>query len=187
LTAPVAILQFWFGEPGSAVRGTFRKEWFAKDPAFDTIIWQRFGTDVEQAIAGAFVDWETDRDASLALILLLDQLPRNIYRGDARAYSGDARARSVANEALVQRFDRNRPAPERQFFYMPFMHGEQLPDQDRSLALFLGLGNADSTDYAVRHRDIIKRFGRFPHRNKVLGRRSTPEEEKFLKEPGSSF
>jgi uncharacterized protein (DUF924 family) len=132
-----------------------------------------------------------ESEPSLAAILLLDQLPRNLYRGTAEAFATDAMAREAAQAALARGLDRSLPAVWRQFMYLPFEHSEDLGDQDRSLALFGALARdsafASTLDYAKRHHAIIARFGRFPHRNRALGRATTPEEEEFLREPGSSF
>ena len=123
----------------------------------------------------------------LALIVLLDQFSRNMFRGTARAFAADAKALSVACAALDRGFDQEAPAVLRSFFYLPFEHSEVLADQERSVALFEALGDADGLDYAIRHHDIIARFGRFPHRNELLGRENTPEESTFLTQPGSRF
>jgi len=188
---PADLLAFWFGPPGDPARGTFREAWFKKDPAFDETIRVRFALAVERAVAGAFADWEADADGALALLLLLDQFPRNLWRGTPGAFAGDARARAVADRALARGFDQGRPDVERVFFFLPFEHSEDMADQDRSVALFRtvadGPNGAEFVDYALRHRDVIRRFGRFPHRNAALGRASTAEEIAFLEQPGSSF
>ena len=188
---PAAILDFWFGPAGSPSRGRDRPEWFTKDAEFDAGIRQRFAAIVELALSGGLREWEGSSDGALALLLLLDQFPRNLYRGQARAFAGDARARAVADRALARGFDRDRPACERIFFYLPFEHSEDPGDQDRSCALFATLADTDRgpvyVDYAERHRAVIRRFGRFPHRNAALGRASTDAEAAFLKEPDSSF
>jgi uncharacterized protein (DUF924 family) len=174
------VLRFWFSS-GSRTR------WFEKDSAFDADIRARFAAAAAQAMAGELDHWAETPDGSLALILLLDQFPRNIHRGLPQAFAGDARARQVADAALARGYDRAMPAERRLFFYLPFEHSEDLPDQVRSLRLFEALGNEEQLDYAVRHHVIIERFGRFPHRNAVLGRASTPAELAFLTEPESSF
>lgn len=171
---------FWFEESSE-------KQWYKKDPEFDRQIRERFGALVEDASKGKLEDWlETPRGA-LAYILLLDQFSRNIYRGSNQAFATDAKARAAAIKVLVEGYDRDIPDREKAFLYLPFEHSEELEDQKRSVALFEALGDDQLTDYAVRHRDIIARFGRFPHRNDVLGRESTDAEQEFLKQPGSSF
>ena len=187
MTSPDEILTFWFGDRSHSERETYRDAWFKKDAAFDAAIKERFGATVETALDGGFADWESTRDGVLALILLLDQFNWNLNRDSARAFDGDRRALALANAALAKGFDQSAPLVERQFFYMPFEHSEDLKDQDRCCALMATLGNPDLVDYADRHRAIIRRFGRFPHRNTALGRPSTPEEIEFLKMPGSSF
>lgn len=188
---PAAILDFWFGPAGSETRGQDRLEWFTKDTAFDAAIRDRFARATERAAAGGFREWEETSDGALALLILLDQFPRNLHRGQAAAFAGDARARAVADRAIARGFDRGRPDGERIFFYLPFEHSEDLADQDRACALFAALTQspkaASYLDYAERHRAVIRRFGRFPHRNAALGRASTEAERAFLKEPDSSF
>ena len=174
------VLSFWFAP-------TSRARWFESDKGFDREIEERFSSLIEAAARGELEPWvETPRGA-LALCILLDQFPRNVGRGTPRAFASDAEARRIADLALAAGLDRKLDAEERLFLYLPFEHSENLQDQERSVALFRGLGDAEQLDYAVRHRDIIARFGRFPHRNRVLGRDSTPEELAFLQQPGSSF
>jgi uncharacterized protein (DUF924 family) len=169
------LLRVWFEEAGP-------DRWFAPDPAFDAMLRQKFGALVRQAASGARDDWASDRDRALALILLLDQLPRNLFRGTAQAFATDAKARAVAAAGLDRGFDVTLPAARRLFFYMPFMHSESPADQDRSVALFLTLKTELPANYpyAVKHREIIERFGRFPHRNAALGRQATASEAAFL-------
>lgn len=191
------ILNFWFGEPGEPDYGKQRKAWFIKNPAFDAEIGDRFSPMVEAAAAGKLQSWKADSDSCLALLLLLDQFPRNLYRGSAQAFATDDEAVAVADHGILQGFDRYRtneqarPTVQRWFFYLPFEHSEKLGDQERSVALFeqlLGDGDSKSTiDYAYRHREVIQRFGRFPHRNQALGRQNTSAEAAFLQQPGSSF
>lgn len=178
--APRDVLAFWFA-PGGEDR------WFTPDPAFDAEIGQRFGALVEEALAGGLAAWAETPDGALALCLLLDQFPRNLWRGTPRAFAGDAMARALAADALAAGHDRAMPVDRRLFLYLPFEHSEELADQQRCLALVGTLGDARLLDYARRHRDVIARFGRFPHRNAILGRPSTPEEARFLQQPGSSF
>jgi uncharacterized protein (DUF924 family) len=182
-----AILDFWFGaEPG--VR---RRSWFAGDPGFDREIRDRFADDHRQARAGALDGWQGEAQGCLALILLLDQFPRNMYRGSPEAFAGDGRALAAARNALDRGFDAGMAPERRLFLYLPFEHSEALEDQRRSVALMEGFrdlqGYADVYEYALRHLRVIERFGRFPHRNAILGRLSTPEELEFLARPGSSF
>lgn len=181
------IHEFWFGTPGSPDRGRKREAWFKADDAFDAEIRSHFLADLETAARGGFDSMADGSIGALALIILLDQFPRNMFRGTPRAFATDPKARSIAEATVAQGFDQTLTGIERAFVYLPFEHSERLEDQDRSVALFEALGDAESLDYAVQHRVIIERFGRFPHRNAILGRESTPEEEAFLKEPGSSF
>ena len=186
MSTPRDILQFWFSENA-------RPLWFEKDAAFDADIRARFGPLVHQAQLGGFEEWRSSPDGTLALLLLLDQFARNIFRGEAKAYLGDARAREVAAEAIARGFDQRYPFPDRVFFYLPFEHCETLANQDRHIALMeacvreFGEVAAEFLEYAHRHRAIIQRFGRFPHRNAALGRETTEEEAEFLKGPNSSF
>jgi uncharacterized protein (DUF924 family) len=192
MSLPSDILHFWFGQPGSAIRGTFREEWFRKDPAFDGEIRRHFLPATEAAARGELDRWQADRESALALVILLDQFPRNLYRGEAKAFAADARARQAADAAIGRGFDLTFSSCERLFFYLPFEHSEILADQDRSVALFKRLAEehperAGIVEYALRHQEIIQRFGRFPHRNPALGRETTEAEAEFLKEPKSSF
>jgi len=186
-----ALIDFWFGPPGSPTRFGQREVWFKADPAFDVQCRAQFGTLRERAAAGACADWALEAEPCLALVLLLDQFPRNLFRGTAQAFATDAKAREAARTALGGGFDRSLPASWRQFIYLPFEHSEDLADQALSVELAAALARdpafARALDFAQRHHAIIVRFGRFPHRNAALGRKSTPEEEAFLKEPGSSF
>jgi uncharacterized protein (DUF924 family) len=189
-TGPREILEFWFSE-GAKTR------WFEKDSGFDAEIRRHFGTAVGQAAEGRLDDWAEAPESCLALVLLLDQFPRNIHRDSPRAFATDPKARAVADKAIARGFDRRLPQAWRIFFYLPFEHSEALADQHRAVALVRQLADGQEgdartqalnyLDYAVRHEQVIARFGRFPHRNAILGRPSTPEEEDFLKQPGSSF
>jgi uncharacterized protein (DUF924 family) len=185
-----AILDFWFGRPGTAEHGTVRDVWFRKNPAFDAEIGSRFGEAIETALAGGFADWSSPR-GTLARILLLDQFTRNVFRDTPRAFAGDALALRLAEDTLARGDERGLVAVERWFAYMPFEHAESPSAQERGLELFRHLrdetGLATPLPYAEKHAEIIRRFGRFPHRNAVLGRASTPEESAFLAEPGSRF
>jgi uncharacterized protein (DUF924 family) len=184
------ILDFWFGQPDSADYGTTRDMWFRKNAAIDAEIRQRFGEVIETALSGGLADWTAPRDA-LARVLLLDQFTRNCYRDSGRAFAGDAQALAAATAAVDQGQDRELIPVERWFLYMPFVHSESPVAQARSLALFTQLshetGLADPLVWAEKHTAIIRRFGRYPHRNALLGRESTAEEIAFLGTQGSNF
>ena len=183
------VLLFWFGPPGE--RGKRQKRWFVKSAPFDREIRERFLPLYEAAAAGKLAHLRATAADSLALIVLLDQFPRNMFRGTPRAFATDPLALESARHAVAQGFDRSMLPVERMFVYLPFEHSEALADQLKSCELTKPLDAYPETDdvyrYAVAHRDIIRRFGRFPHRNAILGRASTPEELDFLKGPGSSF
>jgi uncharacterized protein (DUF924 family) len=190
--APADVLGFWFGDPGEPGHGQPRAEWFRKDAGFDAEIHSRFLPDVEAALAGRLDSWADDRHGTLALLILLDQFPRNLFRGTAKAFAGDGEALRLARQALGRGWDAHLSAVEKLFVYLPFEHSEALADQERSLALFAALAAAHTgcegyLDYARRHHEVIARFGRFPHRNAALGRVSTPEEQDYLAQPGSGF
>jgi len=184
---PDEVVAFWFGE--GADYGKRHKRWFLKDPAFDAEIARRFFPLHEKRTADR--GWLDGPRACLARVLVLDQFPRNMFRGTARAFASDALALETARQAVDNGYDRQLLPVERLFVYLPFEHSERLDDQDRACALCEPLAAFPETDdalrYAVAHRDIIQRFGRFPHRNAVLGRGSTPGELEFLGQPGSSF
>lgn len=177
------VLDFWFGAAESL--GSPRIEWFRKDPAFDAEIRRRFGDLHARAARGELDAWRANAESMLALIVVLDQFSRNIYRRDARAYAQDERARAYAREALMRGDDLGALPVERQFFYLPFEHSEDVADQERAVELMASLESFEETRgltaWAEKHCDIIRRFKRFPHRNKILGRTSTPEEVEFLK------
>jgi uncharacterized protein (DUF924 family) len=185
------VLAFWFGAPGSPERGQARAEWFRKDEKFDDEIRRSFGEAVAIALAGGFGEWCATAEGSLARILLLDQFTRNIFRGTPRAFAGDERALATAEDAVARGFDRELAVRERWFVYMPFEHAESVEVQHRSLELFAALardmGDDDALVWARKHAEVIFRFGRYPHRNAILGRPSTPEEEAYLREPGAGF
>jgi uncharacterized protein (DUF924 family) len=168
-----------------------RKVWFIKDSAFDREVQTRFRSVYEQAVAGTFDDWQKTAEGCLALVLLFDQFPRNMFRGTPQAFATDDRALAIAQKALTQGFDQSLPVVQRWFLYMPFEHSENLEHQRRAVELFNPLRNnpdaAGTYSYAVKHLAIIEQFGRFPHRNQTLDRASTPAEREFLKQPGSSF
>ena len=184
---PSAVLEFWFGPSPHAVRDL----WFGKDAAVDAEIRSRFGGAIEEALDGAYREWTAAPHGTLARILLLDQFTRNVFRDSARAFAGDADALSMATAAVDAGDDRALDGCERWFLYLPFEHAENSAAQERSLALFGALaaetGNRGLLDWAQKHAAIVRRFGRYPHRNALLGRASTPEEIAFLKEPGSRF
>jgi uncharacterized protein (DUF924 family) len=182
--------RFWFGSPGEPHDQQPRALWFTKSDATDRAIAQRFGATVEAALAGELDGWAASPRTALALIVVLDQFTRNIFRGTPRAFAGDARALAIAKRLVDSGLDLALTPIERWFVYMPFEHSECLDDQVEALRLFARLAAAgvDSPlEWARRHYDIIARFGRFPHRNAILGRASTPEEIEFLKKPGSAF
>ncbi len=185
------ILEFWFGQPEQPGYGEPRKIWFVKKPEFDREVRTCFMSDYEQAAAGKLDEWKNSPLSCLALILLLDQFPRNMFRGTVQAFATDSQALATAKYAIAQGYDRELLPVQRWFIYCPFEHSENLEDQDRAVALFRQLSDdpdsAEAIDYAIRHREVIMRFGRFPHRNAILGRVSTPEEEAFLQQPGASF
>jgi len=186
-----SILAFWFGPPDSPLRGTERNEWFRKDPIFDAEIRDRFGDAIDVALAGGYGDWCATADGALARVLLLDQFTRNVHRGTPAAFAGDRRALATARDAVDRGLDRALDPYGRWFLYMPFVHAEDQAMQRRSLEVFGALaeetGLASPLKWAHKHADVIALFGRFPHRNAILGRTSTPEELAFLSEPGSTF
>ncbi len=181
------VLQFWFA--GSAAP---RAEWFRKDPAFDALIAERFGLLVERALRGELAAWATHADSALAQVIVLDQFTRNIFRDAPRAFAGDTLALAAAQAMVARGDDLSLPPLRRQFVYLPYEHAEDMAMQRESLRLFAALADsdasrADAADYARRHAVIIERFGRFPHRNAILGRKSSAEELAFLEQPGSRF
>ena len=185
------ILDFWFGYKEDPNYGQMRKAWFVKDPAFDREIASHFKSDYEKAAHGELKHWREKAESCLALIILLDQFPRNLFRGDKRTYATDEQALSLTRYALERGYDRELIPVQRWFIYFPLGHSESLSDQLRVVELAGNLGeDRDSvfiTSAAKKHLEVIKRFGRFPHRNQILERKSTQEEEAFLMTPGSSF
>ncbi|WP_339108224.1 DUF924 family protein [Thioclava sp. GXIMD4216] len=171
------VLEFWFAPEN-------REKWFVKDERFDGEIRDRFSALQADAAQGALADWQQAAQSALALVILLDQFPRNMFRGTGHAFASDAKARAVADAALSQGFDaavaKEVDPAAAAFFYLPFMHSEELADQDRALALYTAAQNAEGQRFAEAHRDIIARFGRFPHRNAALKRESTKPELAFL-------
>lgn len=172
LATPQQIISFW--------REAGPDRWFKKDAAFDEEIRRRFLLTYEAAAAGKLREWENSADGALALLILLDQFPRNMFRGDKRTYATDELARAVTAGALIKGFDAQVDKELRAFFYLPFEHSEELADQERGIALYKAAGDDDGLKWANIHHDIIRKFGRFPHRNAVLGRQTTPEEQAFL-------
>jgi uncharacterized protein (DUF924 family) len=167
LAAPAEVVSFW--------REAGHDKWFAQDESFDQAIRSRFLATHEAGANGALAGWQETAEGALALVLLFDQFPRNMFRGTPRAFATDALARG---------FDQATDPVLRQFFYLPFMHSEALIDQDRSMRLYEALGNAEQLRYATEHREVIQRFGRFPHRNRALGRETTAAEQAFLESDG---
>jgi uncharacterized protein (DUF924 family) len=175
---PNDILGFW--------RSAGPKKWFAKSAAFDEAIRLKFEPVHHAAARGEYDGWAATPETALALLILLDQFPRNLYRGSAHAFATDPKARVVARAAVDAGFDRQVEPELRNFFYLPFEHSEDITDQDYALALCTEAGDENNLKFAVIHRDIIVRFGRFPHRNACLGRMTTAEEQEFLDEGGFS-
>jgi uncharacterized protein (DUF924 family) len=169
---PGEVVTFWLGQN--------EKVWFSADPAFDAEVLSRFAELVERAKSGALDHWADTAEGALALVILLDQMTRNIYRDSPEMFAADGKALAVAELAIERGFDQDLPKSKRRWLYMPFMHSEDLADQERSVELFTRSEIAESVPFAVDHADIIRRFGRFPHRNAILGRRTTPEEAAFL-------
>ncbi len=193
MTSAAEVLDFWFGAPDSAGYGEPREIWFKTDSDFDGEIRSRFLPLIEAARQGELSHWQDKASGALALCIVLDQFPRNLFRGSGEAFANDALARKVAAEAIDRGFDGELPRVQRSFLYLPFEHSEDLADQERSLLLFASLADdgdeagSSSMEYARRHHEIIQRFSRFPHRNGALGRDTTAAEATFLKEPNSSF
>ncbi len=188
---PREILHFWFGADLDRVPAVLQRRWFARDPVFDAEILTRFVALYREALDGTLEDWRRGPLHCLAYVILLDQFPRNMFRGTARAFASDPLALAAARDAVRLGFDREVPPLGRAFFYLPFEHSEALADQDEGVRL-LAQWEAEPTlvsyaQYARRRRQVIARFGRFPHRNAALGRASTPQEIGFLAERGSSY
>ncbi len=194
-----SVLTFWFGELDADGLATPQaaQRWWTKDAAFDAEVRERFGTVLSALLAGQHRDWLDTPRGRLAYVIVLDQFSRNIHRGSARAFEADALALEVARAGVERGDDQALRGHERVFLYMPFMHSEALADQERCVSLFRALCDSSSgavrataennLDFAIQHRDIIARWGRFPHRNDVLGRPSSDAERAFLQQPGSSF
>jgi uncharacterized protein (DUF924 family) len=189
--APAQVLEFWFGTSDAV-----DPRWFGGGDAFDREIGTRFGATIGAALRGDCDAWATTREGTLALIVVLDQFTRNVHRGTPRAFAGDARALALARTAIARGDDNALPPLRRWFVYMPLEHAEDLATQDESVRRFEALlvdagphreALAGALDYARRHRAVVARFGRFPHRNEILGRMSTADEAQFLHQPGSRF
>jgi uncharacterized protein (DUF924 family) len=170
---PADILQYWFAEEVKPL-------WFNSTKKFDAELKNRFLDIYEAAFAGKLSAWKQSADGCVALVVVLDQFPLNMFRGQAKSFEGEAKARDAAREAVARGFDKQLQAEQKAFLYMPFMHSEDIADQDLSVQLFEAAGLKENLRYAVHHRDIIRRFGRFPHRNKILGRPSTKAELEYL-------
>ena len=174
------VLTFWFADDT-------KKRWYASTPAFDETCKTRFGALVDQAAKGGLDGWQATADGALALCLLLDQLPRNMFRGTPRAFETDPKAVKVASQAIENGFDQALEIERRKLLYLPFMHSEVLADQERSIELSLALDDKEALFYARDHEEIIRRFGRFPHRNAILGRQCTDEEQAFLDDGAKDY
>ena len=177
---PETVLDFWYNE-------LTPKQWFVKDPEIDRKITERFAS-LHLALSRQVpAEWRASPDARLALVVVLDQFSRNMYRGSPLAFATDTLALKAAKAAIAVGADMAVSEERRVFFYTPFEHAENLDDQARAVSLFKALGDETYLDYAIQHEDVIKQFGRFPHRNSILGRTSTPAEEAYLAEPGAGF
>jgi len=181
---PADVLDFWFVDHGAA-------DWFGKDPRFDALIADRFGRLVARACAGGLAGWTGSAEEMLAQTVVLDQFPRNIHRGSPHTYAGDPHALPLARRSAAEGIGEGWPLERRLFLWMPLMHSEELADQERCVALLAPLAGSEmgqrAHESALRHCEIVARFGRFPHRNAILGRTATPQEVAFLTEPNSSF
>jgi uncharacterized protein (DUF924 family) len=187
-----AVLDFWFAAKGEPEHGAVRDLWFRKSDETDREINERFGPLIEQALRGELEAWAAEPRTALAQIVLLDQFTRNTFRDTTRAFAGDKRALAAAIAMVGARHDEALLPVQRVFVYLPFEHAEGIGMQEEALRLFTRLAASapelqNMLDYAQRHHDVVKRFGRFPHRNVILGRHSTAEEIEFLKQPGSRF
>lgn len=176
------IIKFWFED-------TKPQQWFQVSEEFDALIKENFEESYENATAGILDDWRSDSDGALALCILLDQMPRNMFRGTPKAFATDKNALVIAKYAISKGLDQVLSPTKRRFIYLPFEHSENLGDQKRSVELFEKIKNDDPLgyEYAVKHLDVVEKYGRFPHRNKILGRENTPEEEEYLAQPGAGF
>lgn len=191
MSQSTAILDFWFSSPDQPDYGKPKSYWFDQQPDFDEKVRTLFLEDYQKAAAGFLDGWKSQADSCLALILLLDQFPRNMFRNTPQAFATDWEALSIAQEAISKGLDRQLISVQRWFIYIPFEHSENLADQRKCIKLFQQLSHdpdsSKAIEVAFKHKEIIARFGRFPHRNAILGRVSTPDEEEFLEELGSTF
>ncbi|MFD2204297.1 DUF924 family protein [Kiloniella antarctica] len=175
------VLDFWFAEG-------MEQKWFVKNPEFDREVEEKLFPLYEKACSGELKEWEATAEGCLALCILLDQVPRNLFRNDPKTFATDTAALEIAQSVVAKGWDKSLTDYQRVFLFLPFEHSEDLTVQQRSLDLYRGFGEESTWyDYALKHEVIVRKFGRFPHRNEVLGRESTPEEIAFLKQPGSSF
>ena len=179
-TTPLDIINFWFSQEVKPL-------WFKKSAEFDRQIKQRFYDTYQLAKTGALDDWRDVPQNALASIVVLDQFPRNMFRGTSQAFATDTKAVELTKYAIARNYQQYLTNEQQAFLYMPLMHSEDIADQDLCVELFTKLGRVDNLEFALKHQVIIERFGRFPHRNEILGRESTPAEKEFLTKPGSSF
>jgi len=175
---PEDIIRLWFSPSGKPL-------WFTATPAMDAELREKYAGLLQAALAGNLDDWRASPQGALALVIVLDQFPLNMFRGTAESFCGEARAREVAAGAIACGFDQDLSDEQKAFLYMPYMHSENLADQDRSVGLFTQAGLKENLTWAEHHRDIVRRFGRFPHRNDMLGRECTPEEAAYLQSEGA--
>lgn len=175
-----SVLQFWFEE-------STPQDWFMKNDAYDQKIRDNFLSLHTAIMNDERLEWRDTARGCLAEIIVLDQFSRNMFRNDPKSFASDARARDCLNHVFTKGWDKEYSVNERKFTYLPLEHSESMADQEKSIACYTELGDADALDYAEQHKVIIDRFGRFPHRNDILNRASTPEEVEFLNQPGSSF
>lgn len=180
MMTPQTVLDFWFSEENS-------KEWFRKSEAFDQSIRDNFLEAYEQAIAGTYDHWSNEPDSCLALVILTDQFPRNMFRGSGRMYEGDPKSLGLAKLAIDRKYLDDLGEAQRKFMLMPLMHSESLADQELGVAMFAKHCDERTTEFAVKHRDVVEEFGRFPHRNELLDRECTEAELEYLAKPGSGF
>ncbi|WP_169570198.1 DUF924 family protein [Sneathiella limimaris] len=187
MTSYQEILDFWFLPENHPDHGRERAEWFQKNEEFDRQIKDQFQDVYEKAKQGYLLSWTDHKAGTLALIILFDQFTRNMFRGDKQAFESDGKARELARHMISSGFYEKLSKTEQCFAALPFEHSEDIEDQIYSVSLFEAIGDPVKLDYAIRHKDIIEKFGRFPHRNEALGRKNTPEEEEYLAQPGAGF
>lgn len=179
------VLEFWFGKPGDPGYGEARESWFKSTPEIDAETVERFGALYEEAAAGKLDDAMDTPGGCLALVLVMDQLPRNMFRGSAKAFATDAKALAVSKHAITNGLDADMSENEKVFLYMPFQHSEERGDHVQSIELFATLEGEETLKFAHAHKAVIDQYGRYPHRNQILGRDSTPEELDYLKDADS--